>query len=372
MHVLRPYVERIEGLTGLVTEAAGNTVTQGVVLDVNPIWLLAYRFGRAGLRPFFFDFRWEFHGLAPLLLLEQLVSLETIEGDAIDFGWVDKTGWVQEVMYRSAHLDKPIPEFAMPFLVKIIAKPVNSNFFESREQLVALASRQNFFAIVETRPLGRLVASAGDACLAGGVPGTVGGFLRDQKSKRVYAATCGHVAAVGATVTVSGTHLGTCSHSQPPRPLPVGQSCTQGCPSANRLDLALIDVGKTTVKNKVTAIASQIASHQSLVLRGGMTKVNTFEAGGLMLTYCPGLSNVCFENMFEVRPPSPGGILSPRVRSAFATVPTQGDSGGWLETTGGEWCGVLVAADHLMGYALEADDTLAEADAVFGTRLQLA
>src|SRR6266550_1497572 len=102
MHVLRQYVERIEGLTRLVTEAAGNTVTQGVLLDVNPIWLLAYHFGRAGLRPFFFDFHWE-----------RLLSLETIEGDAIDFRWVDKTGWVQEVMYRIAHVDQPIPEFAL-------------------------------------------------------------------------------------------------------------------------------------------------------------------------------------------------------------------------------------------------------------------
>lgn len=76
--------------------------------------------------------------------------------------------------------------------------------------------------------------------------------------------------------------------------------------------------------------------------------------------------------MFEVRPPSPGGIVSPRMRTAFATVSTQGDSGGWLETASGEWCGVLVAADHLMGYALEADDTLSEADSAFGTQLQLA
>jgi hypothetical protein len=90
------------------------------------------------------------------------------------------------------------------------------------------------------------------------------------------------------------------------------------------------------------------------------------------MTYCPGNSNVCFENMFEVRPPSTAGIVSPGIRAAFATVPTQGDSGGWLETATKEWCGVLVAADHLMGYALEADDTLAEANATFGTKLQLA
>ena len=42
------------------------------------------------------------------------------------------------------------------------------------------------------------------------------------------------------------------------------------------------------------------------------------------------------------------------------------------KTRSKEWCGVLVAADHLMGYALEAADTVTEADVAFGTQLQLA
>lgn len=101
--------------------------------------------------------------------------------------------------------------------------------------------------------------------------------------------------------------------------------------------------------------------------------MRSYEVGGMVITYCPGNSNVCFENMFEVRPPSSGGVVSPRVRNFLATVPMQGDSGGWLETISPvEWCGVLVAADSLMGYALEADDILSEANATFGMQLQLA
>ena len=73
-----------------------------------------------------------------------------------------------------------------------------------------------------------------------------------------------------------------------------------------------------------------------------------------------------------MRPRSSGGILNPRIRTALATVPTQGDSGAWLETaSASEGCGVLVAADTLMGYALEADDVIAEADTAFGTQRQL-
>ncbi|SRR6266849_233090 len=369
MHVLRQYVDGIEGLTGFVAEAAANTVTQGVVLDINPLWLLAYRLDRAGLNLYAFDMRWPL----PFVATEELVHLETFEGDAIDFKWMEKTGWTEGVSARIfEHSDRRVPNSAVPFVVKVIAKPAGPELLETREQLVALVRRQNFFALVETRPMGRLAVSAGDTCLASGVPGTIGGFLRDRNTGGVYAATCGHVVSKGASVSVSGKHLGACSHSQVPRKLTAGQSCTTGCSGANKLDLALIDLGSATVKNAVAGVAAKIASKQSIVLRGGVTQVNTFEVGGHVMTYCPGNSNVCFENMFEVRPPSPGGIVSPRVRAALATVPTQGDSGGWLETAASEWCGVLVAADHLMGYALEADDTLAEADTTFGTRLQLA
>src|SRR5436305_11729926 len=114
MHVLRQYVDGIEGLRGLVAEAAANTVTQGVLLDINPVWLLAYRLSRTGLRPFFRPFHpefvWEYAWIAPALL-ERIVSLETIEGDVIDFKWRDKSGWVQEILYRTAHLGKPLPDY---------------------------------------------------------------------------------------------------------------------------------------------------------------------------------------------------------------------------------------------------------------------
>jgi hypothetical protein len=75
--------------------------------------------------------------------------------------------------------------------------------------------------------------------------------------------------------------------------------------------------------------------------------------------------------MFEVRPHVAGGLINPRIRAALTSLPTQGDSGGWLQTTSKEWCGILVAADHWMGYALEADESIIQADKAFGTQLQL-
>jgi hypothetical protein len=373
MHVLRPYVNRIEGLTTFVETAASNAVTQGVVLDINPIWLAAYRMARAGLRPDAFDMMMHWSPW-PSFLAEDLFLSGTVEGDAIDFNWTDKAGRVENFI-RNLREDyhKEIPASAQPFIVKVIAQPVGPNQAETREQLVRLAASQNFFALVETRPLGRLAASPGDACLAGSVPGTIGGFLRDTTTGGVYAATCGHVVSKGTSVTSSGKRLGICSYSHPPKKLAAGQACTSACPNANKLDLALVDLGSTSGTNIVTGIAATIASRQSIVLRGGVTGVNTFEVGALVLTYSPGISSVCFENLFEVRPISSGGILNPRIRTALATVPTQGDSGAWVETTpASEWCGVLVATDSLMGYALEADDVIAEANTAFGTQLDLA
>jgi hypothetical protein len=371
MHLLRQYVDNVEGLRGFAAEAAGNAVTQGVVLDINPVWLLAYRLYCAGLGPYAFDMHMPWH-FAPGLVAHDLLHLQSIEGDAIDLKWVDKSGWVHSVTrHLLNHSDRNISDSALPFIVKVIARPVSAEFFETRAQLVGLVTRQNFFALIETRPLGTLAAAPGDKCLAGGVPGTIGGFLRDTNKGKVYAATCGHVASKGATVTVSGKHLGVCSHSHAPTQMTPGQSCTDACPCANELDLALIDIGSAAVTNGVTGTAAQIAPPQGIVLRGGASSINSFVVGGHVMTYCPGRSNVCFKNLFEVRPPAPAGIIRPGVSAAFATVPLQGDSGGWLETAAKEWCGVLVAVDHLMGYALEADDTLAAANAAFGVQLQL-
>jgi len=75
--------------------------------------------------------------------------------------------------------------------VKVIARPVSPEFFETRAQLVGLVTRQDFFV---TRPLGTLAASPGDKCLEGG-------YLRDLNNKsQVYAVPCVHVASTGTSV----------------------------------------------------------------------------------------------------------------------------------------------------------------------------
>ncbi len=105
-----------------------------------------------------------------------------------------------------------------------------------------------------------------------------------------------------------------------------------------------------------------------MTLRGATSGLQKYEVGAISMVYEPGLSNVCFKNLFEVRPIL-SGMINAKISAAFATVPTTGDSGAWIHTSSSEWCGVLVAADTIMGYALEAD--LVNLDANFGTHLSL-
>jgi hypothetical protein len=369
MHVLRHYIERIEGLGDFVSRMSDYRITQGVVLDVNPYWLIAYRLSRAGLQP---EAIRHWLNYWPPTPMESLVPYETIEGDEIDFSWTDRSGWVDAIFEHILGRRKgQINPSNTPFLVKAIARPVSLKDAEIREKLVSFAALQSFLAIVETRPLGSLAVAQGDSCLAGNLTGTIGGFLRDTNSGERYATTCGHVASPGVTITVAGVPIGTCTLSHPPIQLPKGQFCTSGCPGINKLDFALVDIGNIVATNSAKSVAKHIAPKQPILMRG-KNGPHQYEAGGTLVAYDPGISNVCFENLFEVRPAMRAGLLNPKVAAAFATVPTQGDSGAWLETIpGSKWCGVLVAADTVMGYALDAEEVVANADAVFGTKLTL-
>lgn len=371
MHVLRRYVDQVEGLSAFAAEAAANPVTQGVVLDINPVWRWFHALHRAGLRPELGMPSWESFLRLQSSLAAQFAILEPMQADEPDFKWVDPTGYVA-MLSRQVRGGAIVSDSMLPFVVKVIAKPVGEEFFSAREELAAMAARQRFFAIVETRPMGMLAAAPGDGCTANGFPGTIGGFVRDLHNNRVFGLTCGHVAALGAWVSAGGKTVGQCVFSWMPTPLFAGQTCTRGCPGANRLDAALIDMTGEESPNAVTGIAAKIVSQQKITLRSAQTGVAAFEVGGAVLTYCPGNSQVCFENLFEVRPPAPSGLLNPRLKTAFATVPIQGDSGGWIETQSKEWCGMLVATDHLMGYALEAEDVVKEVNQAWGMNLAVA
>jgi hypothetical protein len=121
----------------------------------------------------------------------------------------------------------------------------------------------------------------------------------------------------------------------------------------------------------MSTVAQTVFPREAINVAGAVTGAAAYEVGGACVIYQIG--GICFGNLFEVRPPLPCGILSPRVSALVATVPHPGDSGAWVKRAGApDWCGVVVASDHLMGYALEADKIIDEANTAFGMNLRLA
>jgi hypothetical protein len=360
MHLLRDKAREIDGLESFIDSVSISPSTQGVVVDLNPLWFYAYRISQAGLNPNNFD-------IAPSLQLESASQLIQGRDSFIDLNWkdplVDK--FCQNTFGRNFGPNNC-------FLVKVVAFPViYPERLEERRALVAAVQTAPFPAIVETRPPATLVISSGDLCVTGsGSRGTVGGFLKDTKTSNVYAATCGHVVASGP-VTVNGQVIGKCTHAWAPTRLATGQVCDSTGSGVNRLDLALIDVTGTSVTNSMSAVAQTVNPHELINVAGAVTGVASYEVGGACMIYQIG--GICFGNLFEVRPPPPGGILGPRFSALVATVPQPGDSGAWVQRKGtSDWCGVVVASDHLMGYALEADTVISQANGAFGMNLHLA
>jgi hypothetical protein len=360
MHFLREKFEEIEGLESFIDSVSANPLTQGVVFDLNPLWFDAYRISQAGLEP---------KNVYGLDIQPFEIATQLIQGSDsfIDLAWTDPfvDGVCQNLFGQNFGKN-------IPFLVKVVAFPViYPERAEARSALVRAARSAPFPAIIETRPPASLVVSSGDLCVTtSGRRGTVGGFLKDTKTSNVYAATCGHVVGSGP-VTVKGQPIGNCKHAWAPTRLTTGQVCLRTGPGVNRLDLALIDVTGTSVTNSMSAVAQRVYPKEIIDVAGAETGAASYEVGGACSIYQIG--GICFDNLFEVRPPSPRGILSPRVGAFIAKVPQPGDSGAWVRRAGApDWCGIVVASDHLMGYALEADTVISQANNVFDMNLCLA
>jgi hypothetical protein len=113
-----------------------------------------------------------------------------------------------------------------------------------------------------------------------------------------------------------------------------------------------------------------IYSNDLVEMDGATSKHQQYRVGGVTITYEVG--GCCWDGAFELRPIIRPGVVPAGIQMALATPPNNGDSGAWVIRNTNEWCGVVVAADQLFGYALPADGTLTEASAAFGLQLALA
>src|SRR5579864_9070534 len=365
MHVLQLVLAELEDLrrdiSNLSERLGGNPLLLGLVLELNPLWLVADTVSQAGLR-------------------EDEIS-PWGQWDLMRLGVIERWSsplWTGDLKrrYRSADEGTRVvfgvrnPDYT-PFLVKVIARPMEREISEqlgARSELLAVAAEAPFPAVVETRPLPRLVAKPGDRIQgASGARGTLGGFLQDRGTGEVFAATCGHVVSSG-WVAKGGKPLGQCVHAEPPWPLQPGDRCYAQHPRMALLDLALISVPPgARIENRATSVAGVVYQHDIVEMAGASSGRQHYEVGGLHITY--GIGGSCWGELFDLWPIIGPGILPAWFHLARAHPPANGDSGAWLLRHDSEWCGVVVAADHFRGFALSADAVLSRGSQQFNLQL---
>jgi hypothetical protein len=352
-------------INGLSERIVNNPLKHALVLDLNPLWLSAYRLEDAGLSP---DILFE---LFPFRYLIQDIGTIfphiLVGGGPIDlsrkFPQIDKFA---RLIFggRKNH---------QPFMLRIFAKPAPSNtgeWIEYRRQLVYAARETPIPTIVETQDLAQLIAAPGDRILSSsGVPGTIGGFLKENTSGNVYAVTCGHVISAGNAYT--GNQLfGACSYAMTPTILPPGVGCSTSCGYVTDLDVALVDIGWTQPVNLATSVAQIVSPGDIVIMDGATSGSMRYEVGGAVIDHAIGGS--CWSKLFLFHAPVNSGLFGPAVNVAITSPPKGGDSGAWLRRNGNEWVGMVVASNSLFGFALAGTHILTQTQTAFGRTFQLA
>ena len=365
MHALRPVALELPDMNRLIDRAMEVPITQAIVLDLNPFWMLAQRLEQAGLNPDAAPLFFRGGNVAWLAIL----SLASMAGVPFDLG--RRYGVVGEIAERLFGRD---PKDFQPFIARIVTRPPGRREDESemRRYLGGLARETPFPTVVEARALPQPLVNPGDRCHAP-APGTIGGFVRDQATGRIYGVTCGHVAAASVQVTAHGSVIGRAVYSRDPFAAAAGGAkvalCRPGATGVARLDMALIDLAVPPGANVVTTRGALVQRGDPIDMhvRG---KIQPYEVGGAVLT--SSIKGACFDRLFEVVP-RPSSWMTPLVNLAATTMPAPGDSGAWIVRSGTtDWCGMLIAGEPTMGYALESDDLLLEASGAFGLSLVIA
>jgi hypothetical protein len=290
-----------------------------------------------------------------------------------------------------------------PFIVKICIRQAAPEHPDVA-RLTDFARHQPFFCIVEVRGIARAAATVeGGAGIDATLPGTLGGFLRDQKGD-VYGVTCGHVAQIAAqtydVTDVNGALLrgaGTVAHTSfgSLTPLLHYQHCNRqqvdaleekyGRTAGTTVDAALLNLSPPHLAGPAVGRigdvdqifnSSQFGSSSAVELYGNVCKHIRGYVGGYAVVYKVLFHNGdfhCFDHMFEVKTRSRFSSLLP---PALAAKPVSGDSGAWVcipnSAGNGKFalCGMLIAVDGMDSYACFAETILHWADKNYGLSLQ--
>jgi len=355
---------------GPVTEIVGavsrSSMVLGVVIDVDPIWQLAWRLherhdDRLAAHPP----RWWFAerepwGLGPLL------SAPNAFLGPVDPKW-RPDWWHDYLNFRYGKF-----QFDDPFIVKICLSTVAGRLEAIRPELPTAGVPVRFEWRTPASLAGnpkhshRPVIGGVSAGCGTSLPFTIGGIVHDGLIN--YAVTCAHAVKGHSGVEQPSLHdgvagpIGRVTKQFNPIPNPAGKLCNpwSGLSTMNEMDAALVELHshahlEVLDIGAISGVAprSSVWPGQTVEMTGRTSGYKSLEIGGLAAVYRidDGPDSYCFKNLFELRQPLAGFGLPRACRD--------GDSGAWVCSPIGlkqaEWVGMVTAADSLIGYGVFAE-----------------
>lgn len=377
---LRAYFDESPLLRALVATAASNPIVSGFTLDVDPVWGYCYDFENdlidmPPLPPWFRSDRWAFEAWTAQIAWGPI-------------GWWMSRfqGFRRRDLYATVksweELEQSAREWTgrrrLPVTITIVHRPLRSDIASSAADtealrgLVSTVRQAEVFARIQERPRARFAFAAGDAITtSAGKNGTIGGVLVDKTGGTQYGVTCAHVASAGDIVfDSSGAVIGKCRADTARLPLPVPMKCDPislaapnpmpgNGPTVNMLDCALIECvrGGSLTAPASSGVARTLSPGQNVILNAPMTRKTRHKLGALTIGYefIEGNQDFCFRDAIELLP-QPRGPIGGLIGAAFATVPVQGDSGGWVLTddAAAQWAGLFFGEDGHRGFLIRA------------------
>lgn len=395
---IRAYFDESNRFREFVSTAAANPIVTGFTLDVNPLWSFLYDLenGLIDGRPWNWDAFWENAG-----------RWRTGWWHAYDFGPLVPFVRRRNVAFqgfrrRDLHAkvrawDEAlgrlgIPVLLSPLVLTVVHRPVRAPEKEKSEapddqtqlqRLVGLLSQSAEAIRIEERPLARF-AGATRIAGRGSRTGTMGGILKDN-SGHCFGITCDHVAGAGDVIKdPAGGQIGKCVGSTSRVLLTKPTACDPvnlrtpspfpgNGPDVNVLDCSIVDLSKQVTAIHIAGVAT-LSPGQDVVLDGASTNQTRHKLGSLCISYTfrEGSSDFCFRDSIELLP-QPWGPFGGPIGSLLATVPTQGDSGGWVLTNDQptQWAGMFYGEDGSRGFVIRAKWVFDWAEKELGTKLTL-
>jgi hypothetical protein len=378
------FSERAE-VRRVIDVAMDSDAVQGVVFELDPGWLAAWRieesFGprrfeillepwwprRMPVRYWSLRDRLEQLGLSPHWIPSKIPTASDVEKWQPPY-WKE----YQNETWRNV--------FDSPVIIKICLIPP----LPERERGIPRFENENLNIVYETRPRAQLFAGSTKAHnpLVGGISigvgpddyGTLGGLLRDNQGKR-YGLTCAHVATTGEDVfhpakADGSTHakrIGKVALHGGLKICPAKSPCSWRATGSyvNDVDVALIEIdpalsskhevfkigavtgirsGDKLVQGMAVELTGRSAGHKSTLELGGNGKYYKIPDGRG--------GEYCVRNTIELTEPS-------YYRNITSSPVDEGDSGAWVcaPAAAGEydWCAMVIGGTGFTGIALESE-----------------